>query len=112
MNAFVGASRRGARLVDERSPEEYASGHLPGAVNVPLEDMPAAPQRFAGQEWHVIRRSGGRSRQAAEAMNAAGARAVSVSAGTAEWIEAGHEIERSHGRPREGRPREGRRVQR
>ena len=63
---FVEVWRRGTRLLDVRSPEEYASGHLPGAVNVPLEDMPAAPQRFAGQEWHVIRRSGGRSRQAAE----------------------------------------------
>jgi phage shock protein E len=26
----------GARLVDVRSPDEFAAGHLPGAVNVPV----------------------------------------------------------------------------
>lgn len=28
---------RGARLVDVRSPEEFAAGHLPGASNLPVE---------------------------------------------------------------------------
>lgn len=78
-----------------RSPEEYASGHVPGAVNVPLEDVLASPSRFAGEQLHVICRSGGRSLKAAEAMNAAGGQAVSVSGGTSRWIETGYEIERS-----------------
>ena len=86
--------RRDTRLVDVREPEECASGHVPGAVNVPLAEVLASPQRFAGQECYVICRSGGRSSQAAEAMNAAGGRAVSVSGGTSGWIEAGHEVER------------------
>jgi phage shock protein E len=29
----------GARLVDVRSPAEFASGHLPGAVNVPVDAL-------------------------------------------------------------------------
>lgn len=90
---FVEVWRRGTRLLDVRSPEEYASGHVPGAVNVPLGDVLAEPQRFAGQEWHVICHSGGRSLKAAEAMNAAGARAVPVSGGTSGWTEAGHEVD-------------------
>lgn len=92
--SFVEAWRCGVRLIDVRSPEEFADGHVPGAVNVPLKEVLASPQRFAGQEWHVICRSGGRSLTAAEAMNAAGARAVSVSGGTSAWIAAGREVER------------------
>jgi rhodanese-related sulfurtransferase len=29
----------GARLVDVRTPREYAAGHLPGATNVPLDAL-------------------------------------------------------------------------
>lgn len=94
VDVFAGMWRRGTRLVDVRSPEEYAAEHVPGAENVPLEDVLASPQRFAGEELYVICRSGGRSLRAAEAVNAAGARAVSVVGGTAGWIDAGHQIER------------------
>lgn len=85
VGAFAAAWQQGTRLADVRSREEYASGHVPaGAADVPLEDVLAGPQRFAG----------GRGPKAAEAINAAGARAVSVSGGTSEWIDAGHEIEK------------------
>ncbi|MQA98468.1 MAG: hypothetical protein GEV11_29180 [Streptosporangiales bacterium] len=30
----------GVRLVDVRTPGEFADGHVPGAVNVPLEQVP------------------------------------------------------------------------
>lgn len=90
---FVEAWRRGVRVIDVRS-AEFADGHVPGAVNVPLDEVLASPQRFMGAEWHVLCQSGGRSLTAAEAMNAAGAWAVSVSGGTSAWIGAGHEIER------------------
>jgi rhodanese-related sulfurtransferase len=29
----------GARLLDVRSPEEYAGGHLPGAINIPVQEL-------------------------------------------------------------------------
>jgi rhodanese-related sulfurtransferase len=31
--------RRSALLLDERSPEEFASGHIPGSRNLPLEQL-------------------------------------------------------------------------
>lgn len=67
---------------------------MSGAVNVLSPDVLAAPERFAGEECYVICCSGGRSFKAAEAMNAAGGRAISVSGGTSGWIEAGNEVER------------------
>jgi len=29
----------GARVVDVRTPEEFASGHVPGAINIPYEEI-------------------------------------------------------------------------
>lgn len=68
MDVFAGVWREGTRLVDVRSPEEYASQHVPGAVNVPLEDVLAVPQRFAREELYVICRSRDRSLKATDAM--------------------------------------------
>ena len=33
----------GIKVVDVRTPAEYASGHVPGAVNIPFDEM---PQRY------------------------------------------------------------------
>jgi phage shock protein E len=58
----------GARLLDVRSPEEYAGGHLPGAVNIPVQEL---DRRLAevgptDHELIVYCRSGHRSTRAAE----------------------------------------------
>jgi rhodanese-related sulfurtransferase len=36
------AEERGKRptLIDVRTPEEFAAGHLPGARNIPVEELP------------------------------------------------------------------------
>ena len=31
--------REGARVIDVRTPREFAAGHLPQAVNIPLDDL-------------------------------------------------------------------------
>ncbi|MFO0969919.1 MAG: rhodanese-like domain-containing protein [Gemmataceae bacterium] len=36
-----GASRPGNLVVDVRTPEEYRNGHVPGAINIPLETLRA-----------------------------------------------------------------------
>ena len=58
----------GARLLDVRSPEEYAGGHLPGAVNIPVQEL---ERRLAevgpvDHELIVYCRSGHRSTRATE----------------------------------------------
>lgn len=90
---LAAARPQGAEVIDVRSPEEYARGHVPGAINIPIEDVLHSPERFNGESLHVICQGGGRSLRAAEAMNTAGAQAVSVSGGTSGWVESGRAVE-------------------
>ncbi|WP_298795890.1 rhodanese-like domain-containing protein [uncultured Pseudonocardia sp.] len=80
-------------VLDVRSAQEFAAGHVPGAVNVALEQIAADPGRYAGQELYVICQSGARSATAAQALTLAGARAVSVAGGTAGWIASGRPVD-------------------
>ncbi|TKX78102.1 rhodanese-like domain-containing protein [Halorubrum sp. SD626R] len=36
------------RVIDTRSPEQYEQGHIPGAINVPLGDLPS---RVSDIDW-------------------------------------------------------------
>jgi rhodanese-related sulfurtransferase len=82
-------------LLDVRSPGEYAGGHLPGAVNVPLDEVEAAAGRYAGQDLVTVCHSGARSLAAARLLSAAGARVQSLAGGTEAWRQAGHPVETS-----------------
>ncbi len=91
---LAGGHWEAGRLVDVRSAEDYAAGHVPGAINVPLDDVVADPAQFGAGEVHFICQSGRRSLTAAEAVGAAGTPAISVSGGTSAWIEGGRQVER------------------
>ena len=64
----------GARLLDVRSPEEYAGGHLPGAVNIPVQqlDRRLAEVGPVDHELIVYCRSGHRSTRATELLRQRG----------------------------------------
>lgn len=87
------AQERGARVLDVRSPQEYAQGHVPGAVNVPLDEPAAAPAAAGTDGVHVVCQSGRRGAEAVRALQEAGVTAVSVAGRTSAWIEAGRGIE-------------------
>lgn len=57
----------GALLLDVRTPEEYAAGHLPGSRNLPLQQLGDAGSRLPSHDTpiFVYCRSGARSHQAA-----------------------------------------------
>ena len=57
----------GAVLLDVRTPEEYAAGHLPGSRNLPLQQLDEADDRLPSPDTPVFVycRSGDRSGQAA-----------------------------------------------
>jgi rhodanese-related sulfurtransferase len=41
LSTLQGLLERGAQLVDVLPPAEYAEGHLPGAINIPLKTLDA-----------------------------------------------------------------------
>ena len=56
-------------IVDVRTPEEYAAGHIPGAINIPVEsigDEPPAMLPATDELVMVYCRTGRRSAQAAQ----------------------------------------------
>ena len=56
--------REGAQLVDVRDPDEFARGHLPTAVNVPLGTIQDQLDVFQGRQTIVYCASGLRSQSA------------------------------------------------
>ena len=59
----------GARLVDVRTADEFASGHLPGAINLPLTEL-SYRQHELGPRDHplVVYGDSSRSRNAVKAL--------------------------------------------
>ncbi|HNR08274.1 MAG TPA: rhodanese-like domain-containing protein [Saprospiraceae bacterium] len=67
------AIEAGALLVDVRTPSEYASGHVKGSMNIPLESIPKNLSKFKNREPIVVFcRSGARSAQAKVLLNQSG----------------------------------------
>jgi rhodanese-related sulfurtransferase len=77
-------------IVDVRMPDEYEEAHVPGAILLPLPEL---PDRFGeipdSDVVHVICRSGARSHKACEFLMAQGRAAVNVAGGTLAWLESG-----------------------
>lgn len=85
-------------LIDVRSPAEFASGHVPGARNMPLDrlDPAALAAEPRNGPLHVICQGGVRSRKACEQLAAAGiADLVDITGGTGAWKAAGLPLEGS-----------------
>ena len=65
----------GYLIVDVRTQEEYAEGHIPGAINIPNESIGNTnPSQLPDQKQKLLIycRSGNRSKQAAEKLAALG----------------------------------------
>ncbi len=77
----------GARLVDVRSPGEFGSGHLPGAVNIPVGELTARVAEIGAKERPVVVycRSGARSASAAGLLRRAGFVAVHDLGSMSRW---------------------------
>ncbi|WP_079062539.1 rhodanese-like domain-containing protein [Streptomyces pseudovenezuelae] len=94
-------SQAGARLdeltvVDVRTPGEYASGHLPGALNIPLDQLGRAlpALREVRGELLVVCASGARSLNACQVLAGHGIRALTLTGGTQSWAAAGRRLDR------------------
>ncbi len=77
-------------LLDVRTAEEFASGHLPGAVNISLQDLPSRLGEVPVDQPVVLYcRSGNRSGQAAALLEEAGYTQVADLGGIIDWQAAG-----------------------
>lgn len=80
-------------LVDVRESDEYAAGHAPGAMNLPLSELTGRVADVPTDgSVHVICQSGGRSAQATAFLAERGIDAINVEGGTNAWIEGGHTL--------------------
>jgi phage shock protein E len=70
--------RAGARLVDVRTPGEFAAAHIPGAINIPVQELDARMSELQPKNAAVVVycRSGHRSGNAARLLKSAGFVAV------------------------------------
>ncbi|RRO94443.1 rhodanese-like domain-containing protein [Corynebacterium bovis] len=84
----------GAQLIDIREPDEFASGHARGAVNLPLSELQARYGELdLDRDIYLICLSGGRSSRAAAWLEQNGVEAINVANGTAGWRDAGLPME-------------------
>ena len=81
------AVERGARLVDVRSPSEFASGHIHGALNLPVDQLSARMGEFGSKDKLIVVycASGARSAMAARKLKAIGFASVRNLGGMANW---------------------------
>lgn len=84
----------GDLIIDVRLPEEYAAGHVAGAWNVPLRNLPARAQNLPPGQIVTVCSTGIRSLQGAEMLSRLGRAAFSVRGGTKAWASAGHPLVR------------------
>ncbi|MGW1809735.1 rhodanese-like domain-containing protein [Streptomyces sp. NPDC002078] len=85
-------------VIDVRTPGEYASGHLPGALNIPLDRIRGAlPEiRHAAGRGDVLMvcASGARSQRACGLLAEEGIATATLTGGTSAWAADGHDLHR------------------
>lgn len=75
-----------ATILDVRTPEEYAAGHVDGALHIPLHVVPLRTSELRRNEtYYVVCESGARSAQATQFLLGQGYDARSVQGGMSAW---------------------------
>ncbi|MFD7866365.1 rhodanese-like domain-containing protein [Streptomyces sp. NPDC059783] len=91
-------------VIDVRTPGEYAGGHLPGALNIPLDQVRRALpdiRHAAGRgDVLVVCASGARSENACRILAENGIETITLTGGTGAWAADGHALDRPQGAPR------------
>jgi len=78
-----------------REPGEYAEGHFPGVVHVPMGHLPARVSELdRDQPVYVICASGNRSGAMTDYLTSAGFNAAPVTGGTTAWARAGRPLQK------------------
>ncbi|MBO0981718.1 rhodanese-like domain-containing protein [Microbacterium sp. SD291] len=87
------AARDDTPLIDVREANEFSTGHVPGAVNIPMSELGARLEELPSEAFDVICQIGGRSARVVEALEARGYDVTNVEGGTGEWVTQGLRVE-------------------
>jgi rhodanese-related sulfurtransferase len=79
--------RAGDTIIDVRTAEEYAKGHIAGAINIPIDAL--AVERLPAGQILTTCSMGGRGGRAADLLDRAGRTAFSIEGGNKAWAAAG-----------------------
>jgi rhodanese-related sulfurtransferase len=79
--------RAGDTIIDVRTSAEYATGHIAGAINIPIGNLVA--DRLPAGPILTTCSMGGRGGRAADLLARAGRTALSIDGGTKAWAAAG-----------------------
>ena len=89
-----------AALLDVREDDEWAAGHVPDAVHVPMGELAGRLDELPPADTlYVVCRTGGRSARVTAYLNANGWDAVNVDGGMQAWQAAGRELVADGGEP-------------
>jgi rhodanese-related sulfurtransferase len=77
-----------AQLVDVRSPSEFASGHIPGAVNIPMDQIESRLADLNAGLIVLICQMGKRARMTANLLEPCHRQIAILEGGTSAWIQA------------------------
>lgn len=84
----------GAALLDVREEFEFATGHAPGALHIPVDEIPGRfdAELDPDEDYYVICRTGGRSVQIAQWLTSQGYSVFFAAGGYDAWVESGRPI--------------------
>lgn len=91
---LAAAVSSGAVVIDVREPYEYASGHVPGALSIPMHLVPLRVDEIpSNRDVYVICAGGNRSWQVCHYLGQRGIEAINVTGGTQAWALSGLPID-------------------
>jgi len=79
-------------LIDVRSPSEYATGHISGALNIPLEQIESRLDDLGRGPLVVVCKAGQRARMAAALLEPCFEKVTVLDGGTDAWIRSGFPV--------------------
>nr|WP_227997875.1 rhodanese-like domain-containing protein [Nocardia australiensis] len=84
---------RSAILLDVREVDEWQLGHAPGAIHIPMVDVPARVDELEYDvDLYVICRQGGRSIEVVKYLTHVGFDAIQVNGGMVAWQKSGRPL--------------------
>lgn len=87
------AAKKPHMLIDVRTPEEFRSGHIPGAINIDVQVLMSKLNKVPQDKTVVLYcRSGNRSASAAGMLKRAGYTDVLDLGGIGAWVRAGFPV--------------------